>query len=198
MLYCLFTNLSIAENLFISNFPLVGKTPFLNKARLHAKAQEYLKMVDLDLSPATTVDKLSPGERQLVEVAKALSQDASIIIFDEPTTSLTNRETERLFGIINRLHVAGKTILYISHILRDVLQLADEIVVLRDGEVVQAGPKKDFSIQKMALPHNLLCQLDLSHPPAPFSPRNGERRGEKRHFKPFFLPLPVSGRGPGG
>jgi len=106
-------------------------------------------MVDLDLSPDTMVDKLSPGERQLVEVAKALSQDASIIIFDEPTTSLTARETERLFGIIQRLHTSGKTIIYISHILRDVLQLADEIVVLRDGEVVQTGPKKEFDIQKM-------------------------------------------------
>jgi ABC-type sugar transport system ATPase subunit len=145
----LFTNLSIAENLFISNFPNLGKTPFLNKARIRAKTQEYLAMVDLELSPDTTVDRLSPGERQLVEVAKALSQDASIIIFDEPTTSLTARETERLFGIITRLHAAGKTIIYISHILRDVLQLADEIVVLRDGEVVQTGPRKEFNIQKM-------------------------------------------------
>ncbi|RPJ27624.1 MAG: sugar ABC transporter ATP-binding protein [Chloroflexi bacterium] len=145
----LFTNLSIAENLFISNFPHVGKSPFLNKVRIRTKTQEYLAMVDLDLSPDTMVDKLSPGERQLVEVAKALSQDASIIIFDEPTTSLTARETERLFGIIQRLHMSGKTIIYISHILRDVLQLADEIVVLRDGEVVQTGPKKEFDIQKM-------------------------------------------------
>jgi ABC-type sugar transport system ATPase subunit len=145
----LFTNLSIAENLFISNFPLMGKTPFLNKAHIRSKAQEYLAMVDLNLSPDTTVDKLSPGERQLVEVAKALSQDASIIIFDEPTTSLTARETERLFGIINRLHASGKTIIYISHILRDILQLADEIVVLRDGEVVQSGPRSEFTIPKM-------------------------------------------------
>ncbi len=145
----LFTNLSIAENLFISNFPHVGRTPFLNKTHIRTKTQEYLGMVDLDLSPDTTVDRLSPGERQLVEVAKALSQDASIIIFDEPTTSLTARETERLFAIINRLHHAGKTIIYISHILRDVLQLADEIVVLRNGEVVQTGPKKEFDIQKM-------------------------------------------------
>jgi ABC-type sugar transport system ATPase subunit len=145
----LFTNLSIAENLFISNFPQVGKTPFLNKARLRTKAQEYLAQVDLDLSPDTTVDRLSLGERQLVEVAKALSQDASLIIFDEPTTSLTARETERLFAIINRLHAAGKTIIYISHILRDVLQLADEIVVLRDGEVIKTGPKPEFDIQKM-------------------------------------------------
>lgn len=145
----LFTNLSIAENLFINNFPHIGKTPFLNKAVIRGKAQEYLALVDLDLSADTTVDKLSPGERQLVEVAKALSQDASIIIFDEPTTSLTARETERLFGIINRLHTAGKTIIYISHILRDVSQLADEIVVLRDGRVIQTGPREEFTIQKM-------------------------------------------------
>ena len=145
----LFTNLSIAENLFISNFPHLGKTPFVNKAQIRARAHDYLKMVDLDLSPDTTVDKLSPGERQLVEVAKALSQDASIIIFDEPTTSLTARETERLFAIIDRLHTAGKTIIYISHILRDVLLLADDIVVLRDGEVVKTGPTHEFDIQKM-------------------------------------------------
>jgi len=145
----LFTNLSIAENLFISNFPHVSGTPFLNKANIRAKTQEYLKMVDLDLSPDITVDRLSPGERQLVEVAKALSQDASIIIFDEPTTSLTARETERLFAIIERLHQAGKTIIYISHILRDIQRLADDIVVLRDGEVIQVGPKHEFDIQRM-------------------------------------------------
>jgi ABC-type sugar transport system ATPase subunit len=145
----LFTNLSIAENFFISDFPLVGKIPFLDRKQIRAKAQEFLSLVDLEISPDTTVEKLSPGERQLVEVAKALSQDASIIIFDEPTTSLTARETEKLFGLIKRLNESGKTIIYISHILRDVLQLADEIVVLRDGEVVKAGPKSEFDIQKM-------------------------------------------------
>ncbi|MBV5323335.1 sugar ABC transporter ATP-binding protein, partial [bacterium] len=137
------------ENLFISNFPRVSGTPFLNRVNIRTKTQEYLKMVDLDLSPDITVDRLSPGERQLVEVAKALSQDASIIIFDEPTTSLTARETERLFAIIERLHQAGKTIIYISHILRDIQRLADDIVVLRDGEVIQVGPKQEFDIQRM-------------------------------------------------
>ena len=145
----LFTNLSVAENFFISDFPLFGKTPFLDKKQILAKAQEFLSLVDLDIPPGTTVEKLSPGERQLVEVAKALSQDANIIIFDEPTTSLTARETERLFKLIKRLNESGKTIIYISHILRDVLQLADEIVALRDGEVVKTGPKGEFDIQKM-------------------------------------------------
>jgi len=145
----LFTNLSIAENFFISDFPLVSKTPFLNKKHIRLKAQEFMRLVDLDLSPDTTVEKLSPGERQLVEVAKALSQDTNIIIFDEPTTSLTARETDRLFGLIKRLHDSGKTIIYISHILRDVLELADDIAILRDGELVQCGSRQEFDIHKM-------------------------------------------------
>jgi ABC-type sugar transport system ATPase subunit len=145
----LFTNLSIAENFFINGFPLLGKTPFLDKKHIRARAQEYMKLVDLELSPDTTVEKLSPGERQLVEVAKALSQDSKIIIFDEPTTSLTARETERLFSLIQRLHKDGKTIIYISHILRDVLELADEIAILRDGELVQCGARQEFDIHKM-------------------------------------------------
>lgn len=145
----LFNNLSIAENFFISGFPKWGKTPLIDRKRIRIAAQEFLAQVDLNVSPDMMVEKLSPGERQLVEVAKALSQDAHIIIFDEPTTSLTARETERLFAIIERLKSAGKTIIYISHILRDVLRLADEIVVLRDGEVVKTGPRRDFNIQTM-------------------------------------------------
>ncbi len=145
----LFTNLSIAENFFISDFPRIGRLPFLNKKLIQNKAQEYLSLVDIHISPDTLVERLSPGERQLVEVAKALSQDAKIIIFDEPTTSLTNRETERLFSLIERLHVSGKTIIYISHILRDIMQLADDVAILRDGEMVQVGPKEEFTIHKM-------------------------------------------------
>ena len=145
----LFTNLSIAENFFISSFPTVGKLPFLNRRQIRAKAQDYLAMVDLKISPDTTVEKLSPGERQLIEVAKALSQDARIIIFDEPTTSLTARETERLFGIIGRLRSSGKTIIYISHILRDVIRLADHVAILRDGQLVSLGPKDEYTIHNM-------------------------------------------------
>ena len=145
----LFTNLSIAENLFINNFPTPGVVPFIQRREMVAKARDYLQLVDLTLSPDTLVEKLSPGERQLVEVAKALSTDASIIIFDEPTTSLTNRETERLFEIIHRLHASGRTIIYISHILGDVLSLADDIAVLRDGNLIDYGPGSEFTINRM-------------------------------------------------
>ncbi len=145
----LFTNLSIAENFYISKFPRRGRLPILDRKRMRAEARKYLAQVDLQVSPDTLLDQLSPGERQLVEVAKAISVDARILIFDEPTTSLTARETERLFDLIARLHAAGKTIIYITHILHDVLQLADTVVVLRDGELVSSGPASTFTINRM-------------------------------------------------
>jgi ribose transport system ATP-binding protein len=145
----LFTNLSIAENFFISDFPTAGRVPLLNRRDLNRRAREFLALVDLDVSPDMRVERLAPGERQLVEVAKALSMDASVIIFDEPTTSLTARETERLFGLIGRLHDDGATIIYISHILRDVMELSDAVAVLRDGSLVAKGPQAEFTIDRM-------------------------------------------------
>ncbi len=145
----LFTNLSIAENMFIDGFPKLGWVPLLNKKLMRDKARDMLAAVDLDVSPDTLVEKLSPGERQLVEIAKALSFDAQLIIFDEPTTSLTARETERLFALMNRLRDSGKTMIYISHILQDVLNLVDQIAVLRDGELVDVSPKAEFTIDRM-------------------------------------------------
>lgn len=145
----LFTNLSIAENLFIESFPLVKGMPFIDRKAIHDHTKEFLKMVDLEFSPDVLVERLSPGERQLVEIAKALSSDAQIIIFDEPTTSLTNRETERLFNIIERLKKDGRSIIYISHILGDVKRLADTILVLRDGSVVGGGAASEFDINRM-------------------------------------------------
>jgi ribose transport system ATP-binding protein len=145
----LFTNLSIAENIFIDGFPQQRWLPMLNRSRMHSLAKQYLAAVDLEIAPDTLVEKLSPGERQLVEIAKALSVNAKLIIFDEPTTSLTARETERLFALMDRLRSDGASIVYISHILGDVMRLADEVVVLRDGEVVGQGPKRDFTVSKM-------------------------------------------------
>lgn len=137
----LFTNLSISENIYISNFP---KRSFfgvssIKKKQLREKTANLLEMVGLKVSPDTIVENLSPGERQLVEIAKALSVDAKVIIFDEPTTSLTEPEKERLFDIIIRLKSSNKSIIYISHALQDVFRMCDNIVILRDGKVVGTG-----------------------------------------------------------
>jgi len=108
-----------------------------------------LERVGLELAPETQLDRLSPGERQLVEIAKALHLDARIIIFDEPTTSLTTRETDRLFELISQLRRSGTTMIYISHILADVLRLADEVAILRDGAVVATRAQDQFDIATM-------------------------------------------------
>jgi ribose transport system ATP-binding protein len=147
----LFTNLSIAENIFINDFPVRRVGPFsaIDRATLRQRTRQLLDRVNLSLAPETLVERLSPGERQLVEIARALQFDARIMIFDEPTTSLTNRETEILFELIKRLQAEGTTIIYISHILADVIDLADEVAVLRDGELVGVRTKDQFAINDL-------------------------------------------------
>lgn len=143
----LFTNLSVAENMYIDGFP--RRMGLIDWRAINERARSILDRLSLDVDPATEVGHLSPGERQLVEIAKALHNEASLLIFDEPTTSLTPRETERLFETIATLRAEGRTIIYISHILGDVKRLADDIAVLRDGQLVDQGPEADFPIPRM-------------------------------------------------
>src|SRR6204780_2539625 len=146
----LFPNLSVEENIFLDHFPRrMDGLPFIDRRTLREQAKKALDLVDLKVSPATPVMRLPQGERQLVEIAKALTRQARLIIFDEPTTSLTARETERFFEIISRLRTQGISIIYISHILGDVLRLCDDIVVLRDGRVVGDGSRADFTIEHL-------------------------------------------------
>jgi len=146
----LFSNLSIEENIFIGGFPHRHRfIPLVNRKRIGQETRRLLKLVELDAPPGTPVASLSQGERQLVEIAKALSTDARIIIFDEPTTSLTRLEADRLFAIITRLKAQQIGIIYISHNLTDVLQLSDRIVVLRDGRLIGSGARREFTVERM-------------------------------------------------
>jgi ribose transport system ATP-binding protein len=144
----LFTNLSIAENLFIPSFPK-NRFGFIDRQLMRTKTAEMLRAVSLDVSPDTLVERLSPGERQLVEIARALGQKAKLMIFDEPTTSLTSREIDRLFALIERLRAQGIAMIYISHVLSDVFRLCDELLVLRDGEVVGTGRKAEYTTERL-------------------------------------------------
>ncbi len=143
----LFTNLSVAENLYIDGFP--RRFGLIDWPAIRRRSTEILKRLALEVAPDTPVGRLSPGERQLVEIAKALHNEAQLIIFDEPTTSLTPRETARLFDTIATLRAEGRTIIYISHILGDVQRLADDIGVLRDGRLVDSGPVDGFDVPRM-------------------------------------------------
>ncbi len=145
----LFGNLSIADNLFIDGFPQFHRSPLIDKHGTYNQAEVLLSSVDLHIPPKTLVERLTPGEKQLVEIAKAMRRDSRIIIFDEPTTSLTAAERNRLFAIIKKLQDQGQTIIYISHTLEDVLRVSDTIAVLRDGFLVSEGPRDEYSVNKM-------------------------------------------------
>lgn len=146
----LFPNLSIEENIFLDHFPkLSARLPLIDRKAMRARAKEALALVDLKATPATPVGRLAQGERQLVEIVKALVRRARLIIFDEPTTSLTGHETAKLFGIIERLRDRGISVIYISHILGDVMRLCDDIVVLRDGQVMAAEPRANLTVERI-------------------------------------------------
>jgi ribose transport system ATP-binding protein len=138
----LFSNLSVAENVFLHALPRRG--PFVDRAQLESRTRHLLGEVGLDVPPSALVEELAPGERQLVEIVKALAIEARVVILDEPTTSLSASEAERLFAIVGRLRAQGRGVIYVSHTLGDVLRLADDILVLRDGAVVGEGPRSDF------------------------------------------------------
>ncbi|WP_368904584.1 sugar ABC transporter ATP-binding protein [Taklimakanibacter lacteus] len=145
----LFGNLSIEENLFIERLPKHRMLPLIDRRAVRARAVQLLREVELDLPPTTPVARLSQGERQLIEIAKAISMNAKVVIFDEPTTSLTRHEVDRLFTIIARLKARGIGMIYISHALDDVMAVCERITVLRDGAVLGGGPRDEFSLARI-------------------------------------------------
>ena len=167
----LFPNLSIAENILLTDYPeqRVLGLRFLDTKRGAAEVQPLLDRVGLARAPDTLVEDLSPGDRQLVEIAKALRTDARLIIFDEPTTSLTAPEVDRLFGVIEDLRARGTAILYISHALEHVLALADRIIVLRDGSVVAQAERVQFTVDSLirAMVGRTIDQLFPQRPDTP-------------------------------
>ncbi|MBN1444310.1 MAG: ATP-binding cassette domain-containing protein [Planctomycetes bacterium] len=144
----LFGNLSIADNLFIDGFPRRAGL-LIDRRAARRRAAALLGELGLDLDPDMRLDRLAPGEQQLVEVARALGQGAGLIIFDEPTTSLTSRETAKLFDVIRKLRDERKAVIYISHVLDDVLRLADRVAVLRDGALVDVAPREQLTAGRL-------------------------------------------------
>lgn len=138
----LFTNLTVYENLFITNMPK-NKVHTIDKKEMKKIAAEKLKELEInDFTADTVISTLPMGQRQLVEIIKAIMQDAKIIVLDEPTTSLSNLEKEKLFRIMHLLQEKGTSMIFISHILEDVFEHCEEIAVLRDGEIISQSSSK--------------------------------------------------------
>jgi len=131
----LMPNLSIQENVFLGRERSKGKF-LVDFKKTQEEALKYMDMVGLKVPPSTLVKDLSIAQRQMVEVAKALSTNAQLIVMDEPTSSLTDRETEILMNVIRSLRASGVTIVFISHRLNELFEISDRITVLRDGSCI--------------------------------------------------------------
>ena len=136
--------LTVAENIFLGREPRIAGI-LVNQPALARAAGALLTRLGVRLDPAAPVGSLRVGERQLVEIAKALSLDARILVMDEPTSALSQPECERLFLVIRQLAAAGVAIVYITHRMHEVERLADRVTVLRDGRLVVTGPASFFS-----------------------------------------------------
>jgi ribose transport system ATP-binding protein len=146
-------NLSVADNLFLGReVGWAGWLRLLDRGRMTPVARKLMNRLGLDCSPDTRVGDLSPGQRQLVEIARALALRARVLIMDEPTSSLTQREADRLFEVVADLKRSGVAVVYISHRLAEVQRIADRVVVLRDGR--NAG-----ALDRAAITHRAMVQL---------------------------------------
>src|SRR6266513_1911382 len=127
-------DLSVAENIFLGREP--RRFGIINWEELYSRAQKLLDDLHLAIDTSSPVRNLGIGQQQLVEIAKALSQNARIVVLDEPTAALTDAEVETLFGILNDLRARGVAMIYISHKLDEVFHISDRITVLRDGKTI--------------------------------------------------------------
>ena len=145
----LMPHLTVAENIFIGREDRFPGGIFLNNSKLVSATIELLKELDLNLNPNDIVGELSIAKQQMVEIAKAVSYRGSVIIMDEPTSSLTPAETDALFKIIRSLKAAGKGVVYISHRLEELEKITDRITVLRDGEYVKTLKTSETDIPEV-------------------------------------------------
>src|SRR5258707_669160 len=131
-------NLSVAENLCLGDLP--RRAGFLDRRRMRARARSMLGEIEAELDVDVPISQFSTAQEQLVQIAAALGTNAHIIIMDEPTSSLSVRESEHLFELLGKLKKRGITVIYVSHRLEEIFRLCDAVTVLRDGRHVITEP----------------------------------------------------------
>ncbi|MCP9770630.1 sugar ABC transporter ATP-binding protein [Lacihabitans sp. LS3-19] len=149
--------LSVAQNIFLGKES--QRFSWLNESDIYTKSKQILADLKLDISPKIKVKNLSIADRQMVEIAKAISNNAKVIIMDEPTSALSDAEVKILFDIIEKLKNQGVAIIYISHKMDEIFKVADIITVLRDGKLIETKPAVDLNSQKLI---NLMVGREIS------------------------------------
>jgi inositol transport system ATP-binding protein len=163
----LMPSMSVAENIWIGREPL-NAWGAIRHGELHRRTRALLQRLRIDIDPRVELRSLSIASRQMIEIAKALSYESQLLIMDEPTSALTEPDAQRLFAVIRELKTQGKGILYISHKMDELFEIADEISVLRDGRYIGGGAAGELSRDQLI---RMMVGRELSllfpHPPAP-------------------------------
>ena len=142
--------MTIAENVVMSDMARRRVASLVPRAMMRAEARAALGRLGMDsLDPDTRVSRLSVAEMQLVEIARAVRQRARVLVLDEPNSALSRRESERLFDVVRQLRAEGVTVIYVSHHLREVLDLADRVTIMRDGRTIETLDNEDLSEQRL-------------------------------------------------
>jgi len=144
-----FPELDVAENIFIGRQPITGGVRRVDWRAMYERASELLDTLGVDLEPHSKMRGMSIADQQMVEMAGALSQDAKILLMDEPTAALTPSEVEDLFAMMRRLRDQGTAIVFISHRLEEIFEICDRVSVLRDGEMVGVRDPKQISVDEV-------------------------------------------------
>ncbi|MBT2735005.1 sugar ABC transporter ATP-binding protein [Bacillus sp. ISL-7] len=139
------SELTVADNIFLGREPCLGKSKVINKKEQRGRALKLFNQYKIDLDPDKKMSALSVSDRQMVEIVKAISNNADVIVMDEPTSAITEREVEKLFEIIKMLSSQGKSIIYISHKMDEIFKIADDITVLRDGCFIDSKPSAELN-----------------------------------------------------
>ena len=141
---------NVMDNMWLGRFPTVAKgVPFTSEQKMYKATKEIFNKLEIDVDPKTVMSRMPVSQRQMVEIAKAVSYNSKVIVFDEPTSSLTEQEVEQLFKIINMLRDQGCGIIYISHKMAEILRISDEVTIMRDGKYITTRDAKELTTDEI-------------------------------------------------
>ena len=138
---------NVMENVWLGRFPI--KNGFVDSRKMYRDTQEVFKDLEIDVDPRSIIGNLSVSQRQMIEIAKAVSYNAKILVLDEPTSSLTENEVEHLFKIIEKLTAQGVGIIYISHKMDEILRISHDVTIMRDGQWVATRPAAELTTDEI-------------------------------------------------
>ena len=171
---------NVMDNMWLGRFPKISKwCPLTSESKMYEATKKLFDELDVNVDPKTVMSTMPVSQRQMVEIAKAVSYNSKVIVFDEPTSSLTEEEVEHLFRIINMLRDRGCGIIYISHKMKEILRISDDVTIMRDGQWIATKPAKDLTMNEII---KLMVGRELNNQFPPKTNTPGEVALEVEHL----------------